>query len=89
MVLKHGNLTKILNQNFLRRSARCSRLEKKNRNNVIREKMNIKNSILDYIRYKQMNWYGHVERIEEERLTPKILEEEEGEISGCRRLQQE
>ena len=35
---------------FLRRSARCSRLEKI-RNNVIREKMSIKNSGLDYIRY--------------------------------------
>ena len=21
--------------------------------------MNIKNSVLDYIRYKQLNWYGH------------------------------
>ena len=30
--------------------------------------MNIKNSILDYIRYKQLNWYGHVRRINEERL---------------------
>ena len=37
--------------NFLRRSARRSRLEKI-RNNVIREKMNIKYSVLDYIRKK-------------------------------------
>ena len=35
----------------LRRSARSSRLEKKIRNSVIREKMNIKNSVLDSIRY--------------------------------------
>ena len=28
--------------------------------------MNIKNSILDYIRYKQLNWYGHVQRKDEE-----------------------
>ena len=34
---------------FLRRSAICSRLEKI-KNNVIREKMNIKNSFLDYIK---------------------------------------
>jgi hypothetical protein len=46
------NLTKIFNQNlfdrngFFRKSARGSRLEKK-RNNVIRENMNIKNSVLD------------------------------------------
>ena len=32
---------------------------RENQNNVIREKMNIKNSVLDYIRYKQLNWYGH------------------------------
>ena len=28
---------------------------RKNRNNVSREKMNIKNSLLDYIRYKMLN----------------------------------
>ena len=28
---------------------------RKNINNVIREKMNTKNSVLDYIRYKQLN----------------------------------
>jgi hypothetical protein len=33
---------------FLRRSARCSRLDKI-RNNVNREEMNIKNYVLDYI----------------------------------------
>ena len=38
------------------------------RNNVIREKMNIKNSVLDYIRYKQYNWYGHMQRMDQERL---------------------
>ena len=36
---------------FLKRSARCWRLEK-NRNNVIREKMNIENSLLDCIKYR-------------------------------------
>ena len=34
---------------FVRKTARCSRLEKI-RNIVIRVKMNIKNSVLDYIR---------------------------------------
>ena len=38
------------------------------------EKMSIKNSVLDYIRYKQLNWYGHVQRMCEERLPRKILE---------------
>ena len=57
--------------NFLR-SARCPRLEKI-RNNVIREDMSIKNSVSDYIRYKQLNWYDHVQRMGEERLPRNIL----------------
>ena len=36
--------------------------------------MNITNYVLDYIRCKQLNWYGHVQRMEEERLPRKILE---------------
>ena len=35
--------------------------------------MNIKNFVLDYIRYKQLNWYGHVQRIDQERLPRRIL----------------
>ena len=27
---------------------------------IIVERINIKNSVLDDIRYKQLNWYGHV-----------------------------
>ena len=30
--------------------------------------MNIKNSVLDYIGYKQLNWYGHVQRMDKEML---------------------
>ena len=36
--------------------------------NVVREKINVKNSVLDNIRYKKLNWYGHVRRMNEERL---------------------
>jgi len=50
-----------MEMDFLR-SARCSRLEKI-RNNVIREKMIIQNSVLDYIRYKQLNRYCHVDML--------------------------
>ena len=51
------------------------KITKKIRNNVIREKMNIKNSVLDYnIRYKQLNWYDHVQRMYQERLPRRILE---------------
>ena len=61
---------------FLRRQARCSRLEKKERNTVIREEIDIKNSVLDYVRYKQLNWYRHVRRMdeEEERNTSKFVD---------------
>jgi len=65
---------------FLRRSARCSRIEKI-RNNVIREKQNMKNSVLDYVRYKQLNWYDH-----EQRMDLEDEEREDLEIRGCRRL---
>ena len=46
----------------------------KNRNNVEREEMNIKNSALDYIGYKQLNLYSHVRRMSEESLLHKILD---------------
>ena len=60
-----------MEMDFLRRSARCSRLEKI-RNNVIREKMSIKNSVLNCIRYKELNWYGHVQRMDQERFPRRI-----------------
>ena len=41
---------------------------------LLEKKINIKNSVLDYIGYKQLNWYGHVERMDEERLPRKIFE---------------
>ena len=57
-----------MEMDFLRRSARCPRLEKKEK------KVNIKNSVLDYIRYKQLNWYYYVQRMDHERLPKRILE---------------
>ena len=41
---------------------------RKHVNNIIREKMNIKESILDHMRHKELNWYGHVQRMDEKRL---------------------
>ena len=62
------------------------------RNNVIREKMNIKNSVLDYRRHKQLNWYGQLQRMNKERLPQKFWnavrlekEREDLEIYGCRK----
>ena len=52
---------------FWRRSARNSRKDKI-RNNIIKQKMNLIRSLLDDIKTKQLQWYGHVQRMEERRL---------------------
>ena len=54
--------------------------------NDIRDNIKIKNSVLDYIRYKQLNWYGHVQRMDEERNGVHLEEEgrEDLEIIECR-----
>ena len=64
---------------------------------LLEKKINIKNPVLDYIKYKQLMRYDHVQRMNEERLSRKILEwsppedeeRENLEIRGCWRLQQE
>jgi len=53
---------------FWRRSARISRKDKII-NTVIKQKMNVTRSLLDDIKIKQLQWYGHVQRMEEGRLT--------------------
>ena len=62
-----------MEKDFLRRSATCSRLEKM-RNNVITETNNITTSALDYIIYKKLNWYGQIQRMEQEMFPRRILE---------------
>ena len=47
-----------IEKDILRRSARFSRLE--NIEIMLLEKINIRKFVLDYIRYKKFNWYGHV-----------------------------
>ena len=61
MELKHGKLTKIRINNYVDGNGLSEEIgqmfqirKKKNRNNVIREKLNIKNSVVDYVRYKQL-----------------------------------
>ena len=56
---------------FLRRSATHSRLEKI-RNTVIRKEMNVKNSVVGYVRYKQLYRYGHNRRMPEERIPRRV-----------------
>jgi len=58
---------------FWRCSARISRKDKI-RNNVIKKKMNMTRSLLEDIKTKQLQWYGHVQRMEEGRLPKEELE---------------
>ena len=44
--------------------------------------MNIKHSDLGYIRYKQLDWYGHVRRMNTERLTQKRKKERKEKWDG-------
>ena len=55
----------------LRRSARISKLDRKT-NEYIRGKMDAQDMILDDITWKQLVWYGHVERMDPKGL-PKIM----------------
>jgi hypothetical protein len=55
----------------LRRSARISKLDRKT-NEYIRGKMDAQDMILDDITWKQLIWYGQVERMDPTRL-PKIM----------------
>ena len=56
---------------FWRRSPRISRKEKM-RNNIIKQKMNVTRSHVDDIKSKQLQWYGHVQRMEEGRCQKKL-----------------
>jgi hypothetical protein len=59
----------------LRRSARKSRLERI-KNEHVKEIMGVKEkpNIIDIIERKRLQWYGHVKRMQEERL-PKLITE--------------
>ena len=57
---------------FRRRSAQNSRKEKI-RNNIIKQKLNVTRFLLEDIKTKQLQWYGHVHRMEEGRLAKKVL----------------
>ena len=60
-----------MEMDFLRRLAKNSWLERKLEIMLLERNINIKNSFLNYVRYKQFNWYGHVQRMNEERLPQK------------------
>jgi hypothetical protein len=43
------------------------------RNNIIKQKMNVTRSLLEYLKPKQFQWYGHVQRMEKGRLPKEVL----------------
>jgi len=57
---------------FWRRSARISRKDKI-RNIIIKQKMNVTRSLLEDIKTKQLQWYGHVQRMKERRLPKEVM----------------
>lgn len=60
-----------LEMDFWRRSARISRLDHI-RNDRIREIMKVEQTIIDTIEQKRLIWYGHLQRMDEDRW-PKIV----------------
>jgi hypothetical protein len=56
---------------FWRRSARISG-NGKIRNIIIKQKMNVARSLLEDIKTEQLQWYGHVQRMEEGGLSKKL-----------------
>ena len=44
-----------------------------NRNTIIKQKMNVTRYLLDDIKTKQLQWYGHVQRMEEGRLLKEVM----------------
>jgi len=74
MVFKKKTLAKLnsTEMDFWRRSTRISRKEKIS-NTIIKQKMNVVRSLLDDIKTKQLQWYGHVQRMEEGRLPKEVM----------------
>jgi hypothetical protein len=69
LLLKAKTIAKLnfVEMDFWRRSARISRKDKIV-NNVIKKKINVTRSLLEDIKTKQLQCYGHVQRMEEGRL---------------------
>ena len=66
-----GNLNST-EMDFWRRSVRIFRKDKI-RNTIIKQEMNVARSLLDDIKTKQLQWYGHVQRMEEGRLPKEVM----------------
>ena len=69
---KNGNKIKFHRNGVWRRSARISRKDKI-RNTIIKQKMNVTRPLLDDIKTKQLQRYGHVQRMKEGRLSKQVM----------------
>jgi len=74
MVFESKTVSKLnsTEMDFWRRSTRISRKDKI-RNTIIKQKMNVTRSLLDDIKTKQLKWYGHVQIMEEGKLSKKVM----------------
>ena len=66
---------------FLRAMEGVRRIDKI-RNSVIRDKCNVKESIIEKIQNNRLRWYGHIMRMEDSKLTKTIFQ---GEVEGRRK----
>ena len=73
--LKSRTISKLnsTEMDFWRRSARISRRDKIG-NSVIKQQTNVQKSLIDFIKNKQLKWYGHVKRMTEDIFPRKVLE---------------
>jgi hypothetical protein len=74
LYLKAKTITKLNSTeiDFWRRSARISRKDKV-RNTIINEIINATRPLLDDIKTKRLQWYEHVQRMEEGRLPKEVM----------------
>jgi hypothetical protein len=70
---KHRNKLLATEMDYLRRSARISRMDKI-RNEAIRTKMGTKKNIVQEIEEQQLRWYGHVKRMEDGTIVKQVTE---------------
>lgn len=73
--LSEANKKKILatEMDAIRRSSRISRRDRV-RNEVVRQNMGLHQTIIDEVEQRQLIWYGHVQRMTDERLPKRVLQ---------------
>lgn len=69
---RQKNTIKAVEMDGLRRSLRVSRLQKV-RNDIIMEELNLQENIIDRMERRQLQWFGHVQRMSDERWPKKVL----------------